>query len=157
MKDDYPFHFYDLFITVIWNDTTTWISVRRCYHSLMLGNPINAMENKQTRSSFIQCCGFKDFSNPLIVQKHMEDHPIARKKWNKMHQMKQMEREGRRKRWVGGEKGGKARKKQEMSVLMFPCSLMHPCASVAFVSLQLCWMQSTTDFQTLFLKILRAI
>lgn len=65
---------------------------------------------------------------------------------------------GKKKKGGGGEKGGKARKKEEeMSVLMFPCSLMHPCASMAFVSLQLCWVQSTIDFQTLFLKILWAI
>lgn len=63
---------------------------------------INRVEKKnKSGSAFIQCCGFKDFSSPSIVQKYMGDHPVAEKKQNKLHRMKQRER---------GRKRGKERR-----------------------------------------------
>lgn len=159
VKDDYPFYFHDLLIAVIWNDTTTWTSVKRGYHFLILRNLINGVE-KKSGSGFIQCCGFKDFSIPSIVQKYMGDSPVAGKKQNKMHRMKQRERgrkSKRKRRKERKKEGGKASKKNEPRGLMFHCSLMHPHATTAFTSLQLCWTQSTPNFQTSVLKILQIL
>lgn len=64
---------------------------------------INRVEKKKSGSGFIQCCGFKDFSSPSIVQKYMGDRPVAEKKQNKLHRMKQRER---------GIKRGKERREE---------------------------------------------
>lgn len=107
-KYDYPFCFYDLLIAVIWNDTTTWTSVKRGYNFLILRNLINWVE-KKSGSAFIQYHGFKDFSSLSIVQKCMWDRPAAGKKQNKIHRMKQRQKDKKRE---GDEEGRRESKKE---------------------------------------------
>jgi len=73
-----------------------------------LRNLINGVE-KKSGSGFIECCGFKDFSSPSIVQKYIGDSPVAGKKQNKMHRMIQRERGRKRER----EKEGKRKRGKE--------------------------------------------
>lgn len=152
-KYDYPFCFYYLLIAVIWNDTTTWTSVKRGYNFLILRNLINGVE-KKSGSAFIQYRAFKDFSSASIVQKYMWDRPVAGKKQNEMHRMKQRERDKKRE----GEEEGRRESKQEGTTQAdVPFLLMHPCATTAFTSLQLCCMQSTLDFQNSVLSMLQIL
>lgn len=98
---------------------------------------INRVEKKISGSGFIQCCGFKDFSSPSIVQKYMGDRPVAEKKQNKLHRMKQRERgikRGKERREGGRKEGKQARRRNHLGW----CSLAHSCTHMPLQHLQVC-------------------